>query len=112
LGVISPDYKTALYNLKTVLIYSITFMLCVLGFYQGLMWRTMMLRHGETAYYIADMILELRNLAKGQNMQTLQGLLEIAYYEAYEVANPVAIPKDEAERLHELGKDARLAKVA
>ncbi len=32
----------------------------------------------QTALYIADMILELRNLAKGAQMTTLQGLLEIS----------------------------------
>jgi hypothetical protein len=72
----------------------------------------MMLRHGETANYIADIILELRNLAKGQNMQALQGLLEIAYYEAFDVAHPVAIPPDAAQHLHEIGEDARLAQMA
>jgi hypothetical protein len=61
----------------------------------------------QTALYIADMILELRNLAKGAQMTTLQGLLEISYYEAYGVANRVDVPDNELERLQEIGTDAR-----
>jgi hypothetical protein len=61
----------------------------------------------QTALYIADMILELRNLAKGTQMTTLQGLLEISYYEAYGVANRVNVPENEQERLVEIGADAR-----
>jgi hypothetical protein len=61
----------------------------------------------QTALYIADMILELRNLAKGAQMTTLQGLLEISYYEAYGVANRVEVPEHELERLQEIGADAR-----
>jgi hypothetical protein len=66
-----------------------------------------MLTERETARYISDMILELRNLAKGSNMSTLQGLLEISYYEAYGVANHVAVPENEEQFLEELGADAR-----
>jgi hypothetical protein len=66
----------------------------------------------ETAHYIADMILELRNLAKGSGMSTLQGLLEIAYYEASSVASRVVIPQEEVEHLYEIGADARKANVA
>jgi hypothetical protein len=66
----------------------------------------------QTASYIADMLLELRNLAKGQSMVTLQGLLEISYYEAYHAANPVEIPDDELERLQQMGADARKALAA
>jgi hypothetical protein len=61
----------------------------------------------DTATYIADMILELRNLAKGGKMSTLQGLLEISYYEAYSVANAIVIPEGEAQRLEEMGEHAR-----
>jgi hypothetical protein len=67
--------------------------------------------HGDTANYIADMILELRNLAKAQQMTTLQGLLEIAYYEAYGTANQVHIPEEEFALVYSLGEDARRANV-
>lgn len=63
----------------------------------------------ETAQYIADMILELRNLAKGSQMLTLQGLLEISYYEAHSVANHIEIPDNEQQHLHDMGSDARKA---
>ena len=66
-----------------------------------------MLHDRETAQYIADMILELRNLAKGCKMFTLQGLLEISYYEAYGEAHPVAVPEGELQHLEEMGADAR-----
>ena len=62
---------------------------------------------GDTAIYIADMILELRNLAKGTQMSTLQGLLEISYYEAYGVANAIVIPQGEEQRLEDIGAHAR-----
>jgi hypothetical protein len=61
----------------------------------------------DTAIYIADMILELRNLAKGAQMSTLQGLLEISYYEAYGVANAIVIPAGEEQRLEDMGAHAR-----
>ncbi len=63
----------------------------------------------ESARYIADMILELRNLAKAAEFNTLQGLLEISYYEAFGAANLMRIPEDEEAFLHELGSDARKA---
>ena len=63
----------------------------------------------ESAQFIADMILELRNLAKASEFTTLQGLLEISYYEAFTAANRIRIPKDEDAFLHELGSDARKA---
>ncbi len=66
-----------------------------------------MITQTETARYIADMILELRNLAKGDHMTTLQGLLEISYYEAYGVANAVKVPDGEEQLLNDMGAHAR-----
>jgi hypothetical protein len=66
----------------------------------------------ESAQYIADMILELRNLAKAAEFNTLQGLLEISYYEAFSAANQIRIPRHEDAFLHELGSDARKAAAA
>ncbi len=56
----------------------------------------------ETAQYIADMMLELRNMAKCAELKTLQGLLEVSFYEAFSVANKVEIPEGEIEKLREL----------
>ena len=56
----------------------------------------------ETAQYIADMMLELRNMAKFAQMKTLQGLLEVSFYEAFTVANKVELPEGEIEHLREL----------
>ncbi len=61
----------------------------------------------DTAHYIADMILQLRNLAKGSQMSTLQGLLQISYYEAFSAANVIVILKGEQQRLEEMGAHAR-----
>lgn len=61
-------------------------------------------RERETAEYLAEMILELRSLAKSANLLTLTGLLEIAYYEAFTVANRVELPAGELERLKNLEK--------
>jgi hypothetical protein len=60
----------------------------------------------ETAQYVADMILEMRNMAKAAQLYTVTVPLEFAYYEAYSVANFVEIPPDERERLEALGKSA------
>jgi hypothetical protein len=58
----------------------------------------------DTAQYIADMVLELRNLAKGAGLLTLQGLLEVSFYEAFSAANHVEVPEHEIEHLRELSK--------
>ncbi len=58
----------------------------------------------ETAQYIADMTLELRNLTKDYNMKALQGLLEVAFYEASSEANRVDIPPEEIEHLNMLSR--------
>jgi hypothetical protein len=63
----------------------------------------------ETAQYVADMVLELRNIAKAESFGTLQGLLEIAYYEAFSVAHKVDVPEGELEHLESLGNDAMKA---
>jgi hypothetical protein len=74
--------------------------------------RAQPVRETDTAHYIADMILELRNLAKTAELKTLQGLLEISYYEAFGCANRIEIPTGEEQHLHELGADARKAAAA
>lgn len=58
----------------------------------------------ETAQYIADMVLELRNMAKSLGMKTLQGLLEVSFYEAFSGANKIIIPEGEIEHLRELSR--------
>jgi hypothetical protein len=61
----------------------------------------------EVAQYIADLLLDMRNLAKAQSLKTLQGLLEISYYEAFALAHPVALPLGEKEHIEELEKQAK-----
>ena len=63
----------------------------------------------QSAQYIADMLLELRNLAKAANQKSLQALLELSYYEAYTVANPVQVPHDELQRLEDMAREAKIA---
>lgn len=58
----------------------------------------------ETAQYICDMVLELRNLAKAVEIKSLQDMLELCFYEAFATANKVALPDGELERLKELSK--------
>ena len=58
----------------------------------------------QAAQYIADMSLELRNLAKANKLITLQGLLEVAFYEAFGAAVQKEIPEGEAERLRVLSR--------
>jgi hypothetical protein len=57
-----------------------------------------------TAQYIADMVLELRNMARTVELKTLQGLLEVSFYEAFSAANKVEIPIEEIEHLRELSR--------
>jgi len=61
----------------------------------------------DTAQYITDMVLELRNLARSAELKTLSGLLEIAFYEAFSLANKVEIPPAEVERLKALEAAAK-----
>ena len=41
----------------------------------------------QTAQYVTDMILELRNLARSAGLQQLTYYLEMAFYEAYDQSN-------------------------
>ena len=59
-------------------------------------------RQKETAQYIADMILELRNMAKSVRLFQVMVPLEYAYYEAFGIANRVDVPPGEADRLREI----------
>lgn len=63
----------------------------------------------ETAQYIADMLLELRNMAKTAGLKNLQGFLEVSYYEAFSSANRMPIPEGEIERLERMAADAKKA---
>ncbi len=60
----------------------------------------------ELAQYVADMLLELRNMAKAAGLTTLLGLLELSFCEAYSIANKVKIPDGEIEKLKRLAKAA------
>ncbi len=53
----------------------------------------------DIAHYLADMILELRNMAKTSKLHKIMVPLEFAYYEAFSIANHVDVPKAELERL-------------
>jgi hypothetical protein len=59
-------------------------------------------RERELAQYMADMLLEMRNLAKGAGFNTLLSLLEISYCEAFAIANKVEVPEGELQKLREL----------
>ncbi len=62
------------------------------------------IRRKEAAQYISDLILELRNLAKANELFHVMVPLEYAYYEAFAAANKVEAPASEVERLKELSK--------
>lgn len=66
----------------------------------------MILRQRDTAQYISDMILELRNMAKSNRLFQVMVPLEYAYYEAFSFANRVEVPPEEAERMRELTRAA------
>ena len=60
----------------------------------------------EMAQYIADMLLELRNMARSAGLPTLLGLRELSFCEAFSIANKVEIPVGEIEKLKRLAKAA------
>jgi hypothetical protein len=61
----------------------------------------------EAAQYIADMVMELRNLAKAEKLFALREFLEIAYYEAFMQAHKTEVPPGEQEFLEQLSEDVR-----
>ncbi len=60
------------------------------------------LSNKEIAQYTADIMLELRQLARNAKLSTLQSLIELCYYEAFAEANQPKIPQGELEHLAEL----------
>ena len=63
-------------------------------------------RQRETAEYLSDMILELRNLARTVELHAVMVPLEFAYYEAFGHAHQVDVPSDEISRIEEISKSA------
>lgn len=63
-------------------------------------------RQRDTAEYISEMILELRNLARSLELHTVMVPLEFAYYEAFGIAHRVEVPPVERERIKTLAKTA------
>ena len=63
-------------------------------------------RQRDTAEYLADMILELRNLARSVQLHSVMVPLEFAYYEAFGAAHRVEVPSAEVERIRELSRAA------
>lgn len=63
-------------------------------------------RQREAAEYLSDMILELRNLARSVQLNTVMVPLEFAYYEAFGAAHRVEVPAGEVERIRELSRAA------
>lgn len=61
-------------------------------------------RQKETAQYIADIALELRNMARAVHLQQMMLPLELVYYQAFGAANPVDVPDGEAERIERLSQ--------
>ncbi len=66
-------------------------------------------RSTEAAQYIADLVLELRNLAKAEKLDALRGYLELAYYEAFMQAHKSEVPPGEQEYLDHLAEDVKRA---
>lgn len=60
----------------------------------------------ETAQYMADMPLEMRNMAKAAGFVTLISLFELSFCEAFAIANYVEPPEGEIERINELSRAA------
>jgi hypothetical protein len=56
----------------------------------------------EISQYIADMLLEMRNMARSAGLKSLLTPLEMSFCEAFAIANRVQIPPDEAEKLRRM----------
>lgn len=65
-------------------------------------------RQRDTAEYLAEMILELRNLARSVQLHNVMVPLEFAYYEAFGTAHKVEVPPGEAERIRKLSQAAEM----
>ena len=63
-------------------------------------------RQRETAQYLSDMILELRNLARTVQLHEVMVPLEFAYYEAFGLACRVEISSEDMQRIEEIAKSA------
>lgn len=63
----------------------------------------------QTAQYVSELVLELRNLAKAEKLTALGELLELAYYEAFMQANKVDLPPGEQDFIERLQFDVRQA---
>jgi hypothetical protein len=48
----------------------------------------------NAAEHVAQSLIDLRRASKDAGLETLTGLLEIAYYEAFSKAHPIAVPED------------------
>ncbi len=60
----------------------------------------------QTAHYIADMVLELRNLSNRSDQRFLSYLLELAYYEAFTIANRLEPTPEQLKELRGFRKSA------
>ena len=60
----------------------------------------------QAAHYIADMVLELRNLSNRANQKFLSYLLEMAYYEAFTIANRLEPTPDQLKEFRNFRKSA------
>jgi hypothetical protein len=63
----------------------------------------------ELAQYMADMLLEMRNMARTAGFTTLTSLFELSFCEAFTIANRVELPEGEVERITELSRASRRA---
>jgi hypothetical protein len=64
-------------------------------------------RLAETAKYLTDLLLEMRNIANRSEMKFLTYLLEMAYYEAFSIANKVDLAPSDMEKLREISRQTR-----
>ncbi len=58
---------------------------------------------------MADMLLEMRNMARTAGFTTLASLFELSFCEAFTIANRVEPPEGEVERITELSRASRRA---
>jgi hypothetical protein len=63
----------------------------------------------ETARLMSDLLLRMRDIASRSKMRFLAYLLEMAYYEAYSIANKVSLTADDLEQLRQINRQAKAA---
>jgi hypothetical protein len=66
--------------------------------------RQRLITQENAAEQVAQTLIELRKRSKDAGLETLTGLLEIAYYEAFSKARPTVVPEEVRKWVNDMEK--------